>query len=238
MDRSSLTTPGAPAAQVAAFPAPPPGLAQAYRELHQAMHGSPEEKAAVGDAAALPRPWDPGSVTRPALRRELWEWLEAVAAWLNTQFTWDTADLIPPCWPQHPHLVQELAVLADQRRQAALMLTSDGSEDWLRYCLPAFTDRMRARLRSHCQDGHQPSPGRGRHAVYAAARQARAQVVEQDVAAAVRADSAPAPAHPVGALLRLVDPSTGELLDGGDPDDDPDDPDDGPGGAAGPSEGW
>ena len=155
----------------------------------------------------------PRSLTRASLRRELWQWLEEVAVWVNTQCTWDTADLIPPCWPAHPHLVQELAVLADQRRQAGLMLTSDGLEDWFRYTLPAFTDRMRDRLRSHCQDGHQPSPARGRHAVHAAPehRQARSRVVEDDIAALT-----PTPPEDTGgsrALLRLVDVSTGELID-------------------------
>jgi hypothetical protein len=37
----------------------------------------------------------------------------------------DVADVIPLCWPQHPHLVHEIAVLADQRRRAGPGLTSD-----------------------------------------------------------------------------------------------------------------
>jgi hypothetical protein len=72
--------------------------------------------------------------------------------------------MIPSCWPRHPHLVHEIAVLADLRRRAGLALTADTLEEWLRYALPAFTERMRQRLRQHCQDGgHQPWPGLGRH---------------------------------------------------------------------------
>jgi hypothetical protein len=27
--------------------------------------------------------------------------------WLNHEYVWDVADVIPPCWPQHSHLVHE-----------------------------------------------------------------------------------------------------------------------------------
>jgi hypothetical protein len=68
--------------------------------------------------------------------------------------------MIPVCWPQHPHLVHEIAVLADQRRRAGHALTSDALEEWHRYNLPAFTERMKSRLRNHCEDGHQPWPAK------------------------------------------------------------------------------
>jgi hypothetical protein len=63
---------------------------------------------------------------------EVWSWLEAVVTWLNHEYVWDVADVIPPCWPQHPHLVDEIAVLADQRRRAGQAHTSDPLEDWQR----------------------------------------------------------------------------------------------------------
>jgi hypothetical protein len=40
--------------------------------------------------------------------------------------------VIPGCWPQHPHLVHEIAVLADQRRRAGTARTSDVLEEWHR----------------------------------------------------------------------------------------------------------
>ena len=95
-------------------------------------------------------------------------WLDAVVAWLVTEYVWEATDTIPACWPQHPHLVHEIAVLADQRRRAGHAFTSDVWEEWHRYSLPAFTERMKSRLGSHCEEGHQPWPANGRHTRYAA----------------------------------------------------------------------
>jgi len=69
---------------------------------------------------------------------------------------------IPDCWPLHPHIVHELAVVADQRRRAALAPTSDLLENWHRFVLPSFFDRMKQRLKQSCDDDHQPWPARGR----------------------------------------------------------------------------
>ncbi len=71
--------------------------------------------------------------------------------------------MIPPCWPHHPHLVNELAVLADQRRRAALDLTSSSLEEWHRYCLPNFYSRLQARMRTGCDEKHTPWPAQPRH---------------------------------------------------------------------------
>ena len=76
---------------------------------------------------------------------------------------WEAADTIPACWPQHPHLVHEIAVLADQRRRAGHAFTNDALEESHRYSLPALTERMTSRLRSHCEDGHQAWPAKGRY---------------------------------------------------------------------------
>jgi hypothetical protein len=38
--------------------------------------------------------------------------LEAVVTWLNHEYVWDLADVIPPCCPQQAYLVHEIAVLA------------------------------------------------------------------------------------------------------------------------------
>ena len=41
---------------------------------------------------------------------------------------WDASTVIPSCWPHHPHLVHEIAVLADQRRKAGAPLQVTGSK--------------------------------------------------------------------------------------------------------------
>lgn len=140
------------------FPDPGPIIDDLYRELETAASGSDEEIRALGDPRLLPRPWAPASCRDPLLQAELRAWLQDVVAWLNGDYTWDPSGLIPGCWPHHPHLVHELAVLADQRRRAGQALTSDDLEHWHRYALPGFTDRMLTRCRRHCDEGHQPSP--------------------------------------------------------------------------------
>jgi len=190
------------------FPEPGPLLRLAYRELRLAAHGSEQQRRALGDHARLPRPWDPASCRQPDLRLELWEWLEAVAAWLNQDYTWDAAAMIPPCWPRHPHLVHELSVLADQRRQAGSAATSDALEDWHRFTLPGFLDRTRSRLRGHCDDDHQSWPGKARHTRHTdeTSRAERADAFTADV------DTLDAePARPQ--RLTVVDLDTGELQD-------------------------
>jgi hypothetical protein len=94
--------------------------------------------------------------------------LDAVVAWLITEYVWEATDTIPACWPQHPQLVHEIAVLADQRRRAGHAFTSDALDEWHRYNLPAFIERMKTRLRSQCEDGHQAWPAKGRYTRYTA----------------------------------------------------------------------
>jgi hypothetical protein len=191
------------------FPAPGQLVALAYRELERAANGSPEQIRALGDARLLPRPWEPGSCRSPLLREQLWCWLEEVVAWLITEYVWEVGDSVPACWPQHPHLVHEIAVLADQRRRAGHALTSDALEEWHRHKLPAFTERMKSRLRNHCEDGHQPWPAKGRYIRYAAeiSRRARQDSFATDVGA-VRPTDAKGRRRP---RLGLVDLDTGEI---------------------------
>ncbi|WP_448062516.1 hypothetical protein [Cellulomonas hominis] len=148
-----------------AFPRAGRRVEHAYAELELAAGaGTRQQQDALGDPRLLARPWDPASCVDHQLRAEIWQWLEQVVIWLNHQYVWDPDSMIPSCWPRHPHLVHEIAVLADLRRRAGLALTADAIEEWHRYALPAFTDRMRGRLGQHCGDGsHQPWPAQGRH---------------------------------------------------------------------------
>jgi hypothetical protein len=112
----------------------------AYRELDLATNSAQDQLLAPRDLGNLQRPWDLANCRTPQLRREVWSLLEAMVTWLNHEYIWDVADVIPPCWPQHPHLVHEIAVLADQRRHAGLALTSDAFGEWHRYSMPSLTD--------------------------------------------------------------------------------------------------
>jgi hypothetical protein len=79
------------------------------------------------------------SCRTPQLRQQLWCWLEEVVEWLVAEYVWEVADTIPALAPA-PHLVHEIAVLADQRRRAGHALTSDALEEWHRCNLPGFTE--------------------------------------------------------------------------------------------------
>lgn len=148
------------------FPMPEgPELTAAFLDLYLAAEADDEIKKKIGDPALLPRPWDPPTCRRRQLRQELWEWLDAVVNWFNSEYVWDpTAGMIPPCWPQHPHLVHEIAVLADQRRRASIDTSSNSLEEWHRYTVPAFLDRLKQRTGHHCEEKHQVWPAGARYA--------------------------------------------------------------------------
>lgn len=215
-----------PRALLMAFPRPGRAVERAYAELDIATHGTREQKHALGDPRLLGRPWDPATCTDPTLRAQLWQWLDAVATWLNREYTWDAETMVPTCWPHHPHLVHELAALADLRRRAGLALTGDALEEWHRYALPAFVDRMRHRIGQHCSNGHESWPGQGRQTRHLAEGAAgeREAAFAADVAALPSSEESPqalqdrrtAPGS--GPRLMLldgmkIDPKTGEVLD-------------------------
>jgi hypothetical protein len=153
----------APGAGVRDFPHIGERMWVAYADLWLAGAVRDEEQTrTVGVADDLPRPWDPATCHEPQLRREVWEWLDQVVDWINTEYAWNVDGLIPECWYLHPHLVHDLGTLADQRRRAGSAYTSDDLEEWQRYCLPSFLDRMRHRIRSYCDDAHKAHPGRAR----------------------------------------------------------------------------
>ena len=198
------------------FPETGPKARNAYRELNLAATGTKEQLKALGDPQILPRPWDPATCSDPRLRAEVWAWLEQVVTWINSEYVWDVDASIPSCWPEHPHLVHEIAILADQRRRAGTTLTSDALEEWHRYSLPAFVDRMRTRLKNHCEEGHQPWPARSRYARHISDEGDpcdRHRAYSHDVQAAIDADEegperSNIPAHP---RLTVVDLDTGKL---------------------------
>ena len=68
------------------------------------------------------------------MRIELWAWLYVVAMWVDEQHLWNmTRPGIPECWPAHPHVVHDLAVLACSRYCTSFAVTPAALEDWHRY---------------------------------------------------------------------------------------------------------
>jgi hypothetical protein len=201
-----------PLLMVCPFPKPGPRMQLAYRELDLAANGNDDQRRALHPVNELPRPWSPASCKTPSLRLELWGWLDAVVVWINSELVFDPVDVIPSCWPQHRHLVHELAVLADLRRRAEASLVSDMLEDWHRYALPSFFERMRHRVAEHCQEEHPAvPPASGR-----LARHLNGQSVEvrrRAFAADVGALSSPMDGQVVTTPLHLVDTGTGELFE-------------------------
>ena len=154
---------------VAKFPKPPNAVIEALNVLQTLRSGSADEIAALPSTEHPERPWDPSRCS-DEFRHLLWMWLDDVAAWINQEYGWRPTTSIPACWPQHPHIVHELAVLACQRYTAAGSLGTELLEEWHRYCLPGFLDRMSNRLGgSSCINGtHIDWPGRPRDSQYRA----------------------------------------------------------------------
>lgn len=207
-----------PSPLVQPFPLPTSDLIrEAYWDLFLSEHGTEADKDRVGEVALLPRPWDIATCTDPRLRACVWDWYAAVVTWFNSEYAWDPAHgMIPPCWPLHPHLVHDIGVLADQRRRAGMAVNSNALEEWHRYGVPAFLDRLRGRIKQHCDTEHQPNPARSRHARHQSpdAASLRDQAIGADLSLFGPPD--PAPVWPGLRLVddsgRIIDPRTGEVL--------------------------
>ncbi len=107
-------------------------------------------------------------------------------------------------------------MVADQRRRAGHAPTSDNLENWHRYVLPGFIDRMRQRLKQSCDDEHQPWPARGRYTRHTSedATAQRVRAFESDLVAFARDEDARSPRQQPTLLDGgdLIDPATGEVL--------------------------
>lgn len=154
---------GTDALLVQPFPMPGHQLRRLFRHWSTAENGTEQEQAAIENRPAS-RPWDPATLGTNGERLEMWRWLEEVVRWFNHEYAWDTGQVIPDCWPEHPHLVHEIAVLADARRRAGSAKNSGPLEEWHRVCVPWFLSRMRDSIKSHCEERHQAWPARARYA--------------------------------------------------------------------------
>lgn len=203
-------------------------LRDAYHQLVVLENGNPGQQAALGDPEHLPRPWDPATLTDPDLLAETWAWLEACVDWFNHEYVWDlNHGYIPACWPQHPHLVHEIGTLMDLRRRAGRAATSQELEEWHRYAVPTFLERLKQRTRDSCDNGHQPWPGNAKHTKYGNTRDDRERRYHRDIERAEEnyddtyltppdapmISSTDSWAGRLTLVTPTIDPHTGELLD-------------------------
>ena len=145
------------------FPTPSATVTAALDELQLASLSEVVGRAELRRIAELPRPWDPAACP-PVLRAEVFDWLARVATWINEQQLWNLGRPgIPPCWPAHPHLVHDLAVVACARLFALYGTTPAAMLEWHQYTLPAMLERLADRLGDACTPGrHEESPRAGR----------------------------------------------------------------------------
>lgn len=146
------------------FPEPSPALQEVLSAHTVIRSGDQDAIADLGDITDLPRPWLPATCT-DELRAALWKWCDDVVSWLNREYAWRPTSMVPACWPRHPHIAGEVAVLACLRHSAGQGHSPDQMEEWHRYTLPMFLDRVSSRLgRSTCDSGtHQDWPAAARY---------------------------------------------------------------------------
>ena len=199
------------------FPMPDSQLIDnAYWDIYRSENGNETEKRLLGDHDQLAKPWDVATCTDD-LRGDVWDWYDRVATWLNHEYVWDpAAGMIPPCWPLHPHLIHEIGVIADQRRRIEMATNANALEEWHRYAIPAFLERLHKRVKQHCDGHHQPWPGRTRYAHHQAADQAnsRRSAFKADVGSHPSAQDQPGRQKLmlVDEHGDIVDPETGQVL--------------------------
>ncbi len=149
------------------FPTPPALIVGILDDLRLAAERPRQSREELRWLAEMPRPWDPPTCP-PELQEQLSQWLDEVASWINEEHTWRVDRLIPICWMEHPHIVHEVATIGCLRFNATYAVTPDTLEDWHRYALPAFLERIAQRVgATGCPPGrHQPSPAAARHALH------------------------------------------------------------------------
>jgi hypothetical protein len=90
---------------------------------------------------------------------ELWSQLEDWVAWIRHRYP--LAKKIPPCWPEHPEVVEELTALwlawqaAYEQPDTQLTAAADWHDRWL----PGFLHRLEHGTHAiNCSETHHPRP--------------------------------------------------------------------------------
>jgi hypothetical protein len=105
-----------------------------------------------------PKPWSWKDIG-PDAESELWEQLCSWVAWLRSRYP--LAKCIPPCWGQHPEIVEELTALwlawqsAYTDRNPSLTAAADWHDRWL----PGLLHRLEHGAHAlNCTNGHESRP--------------------------------------------------------------------------------
>jgi hypothetical protein len=117
----------------------------ALDQLRIAAELPPDSDIELRQVAMLPRPWDPASCP-PELRDLIYVWLDAVAGWINEDLTWRDRPRASDLLARPPHIIHELAIVACLRWEADHAITAAVLEDWHRFSLPMFLDRLALRI--------------------------------------------------------------------------------------------
>lgn len=146
------------------FPPPPSAVVQSLARLQNPPHDDRGQAAPRPAAVDQERPWEPASCNAE-LGAEIWSWCRDVVAWINHEYVWRPADMIPACWLQHAHIARELPVLAIQRWKAENARVPDLVDKWNEFAFPGFWGRMMDRLGDGtCRNGkHQDWPAESRY---------------------------------------------------------------------------
>lgn len=95
----------------------------------------------------------------PEAKKALWRELDDWVTWIRARYP--LARKIPPCWTEHPEVVEELTALwlawqyAYEERDAPLTAAADWHDRWL----PGVLHRLQhGALAIDCSNTHQPRP--------------------------------------------------------------------------------
>ena len=121
------------------------------------------------DVISTPRAWSWRDLG-PRAEEELWSQLRAWVSWIRHRYP--LAKRIPPCWAEHPEIVEELTALwlawqqAYEVPEAPLTAASDWHDRWL----PGVLHRMEhGPFALNCSQEHRPRPSH----LYAASGESR-----------------------------------------------------------------
>ncbi|MCA0297250.1 MAG: hypothetical protein LCH96_18455, partial [Actinobacteria bacterium] len=100
------------------------------------------------------------------------------------------------------------------RRRASIDTSSNSLEEWHRYTIPAFTDRLKLRTRTLCEEDHKPWPGRSRYTRYTSetATRERQRSYDADIAGLTELPGHRPRLRIVDDQGNQIDAATGEVL--------------------------